>query len=284
MNNQNLDGLNDIDCEILHTNQLYLNGVLLSNGSTGYTGNTGSTGRTGNTGPTGPIGPQGLQGVKGNDGNKGNDGDTGPQGEKGDNGTNGADGDSSAATTAAVLAASSAGVAAAAAASSVSAAASSVSSASSATSASVCQQLYEEIAPKVIYQTAGTTDISGSTYTRFTSNVRINNGLTNNIVLYKNGNIDKEGNLNTQIIDASVLNIKSNSLISFTGSDFQFNEDRLKFSTGFNVLYNELLYCSGLTGNIQNQLDIISKGTGPTGNTGSTGITGSTGSTGPMLP
>ena len=69
------------------------------------------------------------------------------------------------------------------------------------------------MAPKVIYQTAGTTDISGSTYTRFSSNVRINNGLTDNIVLYKNGNIDQEGNLNTQIIDASVLNIKSNGFI-----------------------------------------------------------------------
>ena len=40
MNNQNLDGLNDIDVDILYTNQLYLNGVLLSNGSTGYTGQT----------------------------------------------------------------------------------------------------------------------------------------------------------------------------------------------------------------------------------------------------
>ena len=33
MNNQNLDGLNDIDVDILYTNQLYLNGVLLLNGS-----------------------------------------------------------------------------------------------------------------------------------------------------------------------------------------------------------------------------------------------------------
>ena len=100
--------------------------------------------------------------------------------------------------------------------------------------------MYEQIAPKVEYQSSGISDVTGSNFTRFSSNVRINNGLTDNIIFYKNGNIDQEGNLNTQIIDASVLNVKSNGLISFIDSNFQFKEDRLKLSTGIDVLYSEL--------------------------------------------
>ena len=47
------------------------------------------------------------------------------------------------------------------------------------------------MAPKVIYQTAGVSDISDTKFTRFSSNVRISNGLTDDIIFFKNGNIDQ---------------------------------------------------------------------------------------------
>ena len=246
-NEQSIDGLNTIYCD-----ELFVAGTLFTTGE----------GDTGDTGATGPIGEQGEKGNHGNNGSDGSRGDTGPAGADGSNGSNG---DASAATASAAIAAisagaaaASAGVAAASAASSAGAAtASAASAASSAASAANSDANLALIQPKVQYQSSGISDVGGVNYTRFNSNVRISNGLLDNIVLYKSGNVDVLSTITCGILETSNVNIKANSYISFADTLYRIRGNRITISTGSEVLYSELFNCIGTTSNIQTQLNNI---------------------------
>ena len=61
--------------------------------------------------------------------------------------------------------------------------------------------------------TNGISDVTGSNYTRYNCNLRVNSGISDNIVLYQNGNISNSGSftsnggLSCGTVNTSVHNI-----------------------------------------------------------------------------
>lgn len=129
----------------------------------------------------GPQGPQGIQGPQGEKGDKGNTGERGPQGEKGDPGS-----DSGALAAIAVVSANVAALDAVVAGNTANIATLDGTVAGLGADILTLDASVETLTNKTLYQSAGIS-LSGSNYTRFESDLSINNGVSDVIKLSKSG-------------------------------------------------------------------------------------------------
>ena len=73
------------------------------------------------------------------------------------------------------------------------------------------------------------------------------------------GNITQTGNLSNTQTSSTNLTVKTGGNLSFIGSSFIFMSDRLRLTTNtaLDTLYSSIMFCRGVTSNIQTQLNTI---------------------------
>ena len=73
------------------------------------------------------------------------------------------------------------------------------------------------------------------------------------------GNITQTGNLSNTQTSSTNLIVKTGGNLSFIGSSFIFMSDRLRLTTNtaLDTLYSSIMFCRGVTSNIQTQLNNI---------------------------